>query len=110
MVGSLVIIWIVFTATTDGTFLIPRNLSLLARQMSVTSILAIAMVLVIVAGQIDLSVGALTGLLGAASAMLYVRAGWPLWSAFLAPLVLGTLLGFVQGNLVAHLRIPPRSS
>ena len=51
--------------TTDGTFLRPRNLSLLARQMSVTSILAIGMVLVIVAGQIDLSVGALAGLLGA---------------------------------------------
>ena len=50
--------------TTDGTFLRPRNLSLLARQMSVTAILAVGMVLVIVAGQIDLSVGALAGLHG----------------------------------------------
>ena len=59
MVGALLVIWVVFTWLTHGTFLIPRNLSLLARQMSVTSILAIGMVLVIVAGQIDLSVGAM---------------------------------------------------
>jgi hypothetical protein len=57
MVGALVVIWIVFSMTTDGTFLRPRNLSLLARQTSVTAILAVGMVLVIVAGQIDLSVG-----------------------------------------------------
>ncbi|HUO58814.1 MAG TPA: sugar ABC transporter permease, partial [bacterium] len=55
MVGALLLIWAIFTATTNGIFLEPRNLSLLMRQMSVTSILAICMVLVIVAGQIDLS-------------------------------------------------------
>ncbi|XXX73195.1 sugar ABC transporter permease [Sorangium sp. So ce134] len=107
MVGSLIAIWIAFSITTDGTFVTPRNLTLLARQMSVTSILAIGMVMVIVAGQIDLSVGAMAGLLGAASAMIYVNLGWPLPAAFLLPLALGALLGFVQGTLVARLRIPP---
>ncbi|HMA95360.1 MAG TPA: sugar ABC transporter permease [Polyangiaceae bacterium] len=107
MVGSLALIWLVFTITTDGTFLIPRNLSLLARQMSVTSILAIAMVLVIVAGQIDLSVGALTGLLGAVSAVVFVKSEWPLWAAFVAPVVVGAVLGVIQGNLVARFGIPP---
>src|SRR4051812_21827135 len=63
MVGSLVVIWIVFSISTHGTFLIPRNLSLLARQMSVTSVLAVGMVMIIVAGQLDLSVGAMAGLL-----------------------------------------------
>jgi len=67
MVGALAVIWIVFSMTTDGTFLRPRNLSLLARQTSVTAILAVGMVLVIVAGQIDLSVGALAGLMGGLS-------------------------------------------
>src|SRR6188508_3639691 len=83
MVGALLVIWIVFSLMTEGTFLKPRNLSLLVRQMAVTSILAIGMVLVIVAGQIDLSVGALAGLLGAISAMIYVSLGWPLPAAFL---------------------------
>jgi D-xylose transport system permease protein len=107
MVGSLAVIWLVFTFTTDGTFLIPRNLSLLARQMSVTSILAIAMVLVIVAGQIDLSVGAMTGLLGAISAVCYVKGDWPLWAAFAAPIIVGAILGMIQGSLVARFGIPP---
>src|SRR5882724_10765391 len=71
MAGALLAVWIVFSIATDGTFLLPRNLSLLARQMSVTSILAVGMVLVIVAGQIDLSVGALAGLCGALAALAY---------------------------------------
>ena len=107
MVGSLAVIWVVFSITTDGTFVSPRNLSLLARQMSVTAVLAVGMVMVIVAGQIDLSVGAMAGLLGAVSAMAYVNKGLPLSVAFTLPLVLGAVLGFVQGNLVARLRIPP---
>jgi D-xylose transport system permease protein len=107
MVGALAVIWIVFSITTEGTFLMPRNLSLLVRQMSVTSILAIGMVLVIVAGQIDLSVGALAGLMGALSAMAYTNRDWPLAAAFLFVLVLGAVLGAVQGSLVAWLKIPP---
>jgi D-xylose transport system permease protein len=107
MVGALALIWIVFSVTTDGTFLSPRNLSLLARQMSVTAILATGMVLVIVAGQIDLSVGALAGLLGALSTIAAAHGHWPLPLAFLVALAAGALLGAAQGSLVAWLRIPP---
>src|SRR5690348_1837365 len=106
MVGALLLIWIIFSITTGGTFLSPRNLSLLMRQVSVTSILAIGMVLVIVAGQIDLSVGAMTGFLGAVSALLFVNHGWPLWATFLTTLILGALLGHVQGHLVTWFNIP----
>jgi D-xylose transport system permease protein len=107
MVGALLLIWVVFSFTTDGTFLSPRNLSQLARQMSVTSVLAIGMVLVIVAGQIDLSVGAMAGLLGAVAAMSYTNRDWPLPLAFAAALAAGAFLGFMQGSLVARLGIPP---
>ncbi|HVZ80363.1 MAG TPA: sugar ABC transporter permease [bacterium] len=107
MVGALLLIWIIFSITTDGIFLQPRNLSLLMRQMAVTSILAIGMVLVIVAGQIDLSVGAMTGFLGAVSAYLYVTQGWPLGATFLSTLLLGALLGHLQGHLVTWFNIPP---
>jgi D-xylose transport system permease protein len=107
MVGALLVIWIIFSITTDGTFLKPRNLSLLMRQMSVTSILAIGMVLVIVAGQIDLSVGAMTGFLGAVSAVLFVTHGWPLWATFVVTIFLGALLGHIQGHLVTWFSIPP---
>lgn len=107
MVGALAVIWIVFSLTTDGTFLSPRNLSLLARQAAVTSILGVGMVLVIVAGQIDLSVGSLAGLLGGLAAIAYMSHGWPLFAAFAAALVLGAVLGAAQGALVAWLGIPP---
>lgn len=107
MVLALLGIWAFFAFATDGLFLTTRNLSLLARQMSVTSILAAGMVLVIVAGQIDLSVGALTGLLGAVSATLFVNRGWPLAAAFAAPVLLGAAFGVLQGTLVARRSIPP---
>jgi D-xylose transport system permease protein len=106
MVGALVVIWVVFSALTDGTFLSPRNLTLLARQMSVTSVLAIGMVLVIVAGQIDLSVGAVAGLAGALSAMACTNRDWPLAAALVAVLMLGGAAGAAQGALVAKLGVP----
>ncbi len=107
MVAALVAIWIAFSILTGGTFLLPRNLALLARQMSVTAILAAGMVLVIVAGQIDLSVGALAGLCGALAALAYTRAGWPLAVAFGVALAAGALLGCLEGGLIAWLRVPP---
>jgi D-xylose transport system permease protein len=106
MVAALAVIWIVFGTLTEGTFFSPRNLSLLARQTSVTAILGIGMVLVIVAGQIDLSVGAVAGLMGAVSAMAYVQHDVPLFAAFLAALAGGAMLGALQGTLVARLGIP----
>ncbi len=107
MVGALAVIWLVFALATGGVFLSPRNLSLLARQMAVTSVLSTGMVLVIVAGQIDLSVGALSGFLGACSTLAAVRLGWPLPAAIALALAVGAVVGAGQGSLVAYLGIPP---
>ncbi len=106
MVGALLLIWIIFSLTTGGIFLEPRNLSLLMRQMSVTAILAIGMVLIIVTAEIDLSVGAMTGFLGAVSAVLFVNHNWPLWATFAVTILLGALLGHLQGHLRTWFNIP----
>lgn len=106
LVGALLVIWAVFLAATGGTFASPRNLALLARQMSVTALLSVGMVLVIVTGEIDLSVGAMTGLLGAIATIAFVKAGWPLAAAFAAALLSGALLGLAQGALVSRLKVP----
>jgi len=106
MVGILLLIGLGFHYATDGAFLSARNLSNLMRQMSVTGLIAVGMVLVIVAGQIDLSVGSGTALVGGAVALLFVEAGWPPLYATLAGLALGAGMGLVQGALVAYLRIP----
>ena len=58
---AVVVIWTIFFFTTHGAYLDPQNISNLFRQMCVTSFLAIGMVLVIVTGGIDLSVGKLAG-------------------------------------------------
>jgi D-xylose transport system permease protein len=106
LVGALFAIWVFFVLATHGTFDSPRNLALLARQMSVTALLAVGMVMVIVTGEIDLSVGAMAGLLGGIAAITFTRLDWPLAASIAATLALGGLFGLAQGALVAWLRIP----
>jgi D-xylose transport system permease protein len=106
LIIALVLIGLIFGFFTDWTFLSSRNLSNLFRQMSVISILATGMTLVIVAGQIDLSVGSLLGLTGGIAAILQVWLGWSTFTAVIAALIVGVVLGGCQGWLVAYKKVP----
>lgn len=106
LIIALVLIGLIFGFFTDWTFLSSRNLSNLFRQMSVISILATGMTLVIVAGQIDLSVGSLLGLTGGIAAILQVWLGWNTFTAVIAALIVGVVLGGCQGWLVAYKKVP----
>lgn len=99
-------IWLFFHVATGGDFVTPRNLSNLFRQMAITGMLACGMVFVIIAGEIDLSVGSLLGLLGGVAAVLTVNLGWPTVPAIAAVLVLGLLVGMFNGFWVTRLRVP----
>jgi D-xylose transport system permease protein len=99
-------VWILFTALTDGDFLTPRNLSNLLRQMAITGMLAAGMVFVIIAGEIDLSVGSLLGLLGGVGAILDARWQMPFPVTLLAVLALGAGIGAFNGYWVAYRGIP----
>jgi len=103
---AIALIWAFFSWKTDGGFTSARNLSNLMRQMSVTGILACGMVFVIIAGEIDLSVGSLLGLLGGAAAVLDVTHHLPLPISMAIVLASGLLLGFVNGYLTAYAGIP----
>ena len=105
MVGALILIWVLF-GFLNPTFLTSRNLSNLFTQMSVTSILAIGMVLVIVAGHIDLSVGSIVGLTGGIAAILSNWLELPAIVVILGTLAAGAVLGLLQGWLVAYKMIP----
>src|SRR5690554_6534075 len=105
MIGALLGIWLLFGFMNDR-FLSVTNLSNLFLQMSVTSILAIGMVLVIVAGQIDLSVGTLVGLTGGIAAILNVWYEWNTVPVILATLAIGALIGFFQGWIIAYRAVP----
>lgn len=103
---AFVAIVLLATWLTDGILLNPRNLSNLTQQYSYILILAIGMVIVIIAGHIDLSVGSVVALVGAVSATLVVKEGVPWWAAMLVSLALGALIGAWQGFWVAFVGIP----
>jgi D-xylose transport system permease protein len=103
---AIALIWAFFSWKTDGGFVSARNLSNLMRQMSITGILACGMVFVIIAGEIDLSVGSLLGLLGGAAAVLDVTHHLPLPVSVAIVLAAGLLLGFLNGYLTAYAGIP----
>ncbi|MUT68769.1 sugar ABC transporter permease [Paenibacillus sp. NEAU-GSW1] len=105
MIGALIAIWVLFSLLHER-FLSPTNLSNLFLQMSVTAILAIGMVLVIVAGHIDLSIGSLVGLIGGIVAMLNVWYDWPAIPVIIAAIALGAIIGFIQGWIIAYKAVP----
>jgi D-xylose transport system permease protein len=107
MLGALFLVWAAFALATDGVFLSPRNLALLSRQMAVTAIAASGIVLMMVAGQIDLSAGAMAGLCGAVAALGSTALGLPVAPAILLALALGAFLGLVQGLITARWSVPP---
>jgi len=103
---AVAMIWVFFHVKTDAAFITPGNLSNLFRQMAITGMLACGMVFVIIAGEIDLSIGSLLGLLGGVVAILTVNEGWGTWPAIGAVLVLGLLLGAFNGFVVTKMRVP----
>ena len=106
MLGALIVIWLFFHWQTDGTFITPRNLSNLFIQTSVTGIIAIGMLLVIISGNIDLSVGSLLALAGGVSAIVLTKMGLGLVPAIGAAILIGVLIGLFQGALTAYGNIP----
>jgi len=106
MLISLVAIMAFFQVMTDGTLMQPLNLTNLVLQNSYIVIMALGMLLVIVAGYIDLSVGSVCGFIGALAAVLMVNYNWPVVPAALLCLGVGALIGAAQGWFVAFFRIP----
>ncbi|GGJ12516.1 multiple monosaccharide ABC transporter permease [Streptomyces brasiliensis] len=106
MLIALGLIVVLFAIWTDGDLLLPRNVSNLVLQNSYILILAIGMMLVIIAGHIDLSVGSLTAFVGSFAAVLTVQHGvaWPI--ALVLCLLVGAVAGSLQGFLIAYLGIP----
>ncbi len=106
MLLSLVVIMGFFQYMTDGTLLKPLNLTNLILQNSYIVIMALGMLLVIVAGHIDLSVGSVSGFIGALAAVLMVDYNWNFVAASALCLVVGGVIGGAQGWFVAWLKIP----
>ena len=112
---AMLFIWVIFYFWTGGAFLSPQNVSNLFRQMTVTSFLAIGMVLVIVTGGIDLSVGKLSGFISVIVAYLQAYTWYalipnnPILAAVLSVvcgLAVGLLVGALDGYIISYLGVP----
>jgi D-xylose transport system permease protein len=105
VVVGLVVIWVVFQLL-DSRFLSANNLSNLVQQMSAVGIISVGIVLVLLLGEIDLSVGSVSGLTSAILAVLNVSHGWATVPAILAALLAGTAIGLIHGFFFAKVGVP----
>ena len=102
---SVILIIGLFVQTQTGRFFIPRNLESLSIEIAVMTICAAAETLVMVAGQIDVSIAGVVAMTGVVAGML-ITGGVPMWLAFLLATLVGMGVGVVNGILVIGVRIP----
>lgn len=106
MIFVLGLIWLYFHWATNYIFLTSRNLSNLMTQMSVTAILAVGMLMVIVSGNIDLSVGSVLGFAGGLAAFSVTTLEYSLPVSIIFAIAVAVLIGLFHGALTAYLNIP----
>ena len=124
LILALAVLWAVFAAATGGAYLSAQNISNLFRQMTIIGFMACGMVLVIVTGGIDLSVGKLAGLVSVLVAVLQSSFNpWLITSlvpgadpltinaasaliSLVVGILAGALIGAIQGGIIAYLAVP----
>ncbi|TDH37633.1 sugar ABC transporter permease [Pseudohoeflea suaedae] len=103
---ALIVIMVFFQVVTEGTLLRAVNVTNLLLQNSYIVIMALGMLVVIVSGNIDLSVGSVMGFIGALAAVMIVNFDQNIYVTIIACLAVGGLIGAAQGYWVAYWRIP----
>ncbi|WP_018633916.1 multiple monosaccharide ABC transporter permease [Neomegalonema perideroedes] len=103
---ALIAIMVFFQIVTSGTLMRPVNITNLFLQNSYIIIMALGMLIVIVSGNIDLSVGSVMGFVGAFAAVMIVKMGAPIWLTIAASLLMGAAIGAAQGYWIAYWKIP----
>ncbi len=107
MIIALIVVTIFFTITTNGTLLVPQNVTNLIAQNGYVVILAVGMLIcILTGGNIDLSVGSIVCLIGSIAGTLIVNKNVNNWAAIAICLVIGIVIGIIQGYWIAYLRIP----
>jgi D-xylose transport system permease protein len=102
---SLLALWLVL-GLLHPRFLSAVNLTNLMLQIVAIGAITVGVVLVLLIGEIDLSVGAVSGLGAAVTAVLSVKHGWPALAAIMGGLAAGALIGLIHGRLVTRLGLP----
>ncbi len=105
VVVGLIVIAIIFQSL-NSLFLSSTNLVNLTLEASATGVIALGIVCVLLVGQIDLSVGSVSGLSAAITAVLFIQHGWPLWAAIIVTLAVGAAIGGLYGTMFNRLGMP----
>jgi D-xylose transport system permease protein len=105
VVLGLALIWIIFQSQNDR-FLSAENLTNLMLQITAIGLISVGVVYVLLLGEIDLSVGAVSGLAAGVMAVLNVNHGWSPYMAIVAAVLVGTAIGLLQGSLFSRFVIP----
>ncbi|MET0530747.1 MAG: sugar ABC transporter permease [Microvirga sp.] len=105
VVVGLVIIWTVFQSL-NPVFLAPNNLVNLLFDCSTVGVIALGVVCILIVGEIDLSVGSVSGFASALVGVLWVNQGWPVAVAIIAALAFGALIGAIYAFLFNHFGMP----
>jgi D-xylose transport system permease protein len=102
---GLIVIWTVFQSI-NSVFLGANNLVNLLFDSSTVGVISLGVVCVLMVGEIDLSVGSVSGLASAITGVLWVNAGWPVWVAVPAAMVVGCVIGYIYAFLFNWLGMP----
>ena len=105
VVLGLALIWIIFQSQ-NNRFLSAENLTNLMLQITAIGLISVGIVYVLLLGEIDLSVGAVSGLAAGVMAVLNVKHGWNPYLAIVAAILVGTAIGLLQGSLFSRFVIP----
>ena len=105
VVLAIAVIWAIFYIQ-EPAFLSSENLSNLVLQTTAVGLVSIGVVLVLLLGEIDLSVGAVSGLCAAIMAVLSVKEGWSPYLAIAAGVLAGTAVGLFQGSVFTRFAVP----
>ncbi len=106
MVFALLFIVIMFQILTNGVLLLPQNVSNLVQQNSYILILGMGMLICIVAGAFDMSVGSVAAFVGAVSAVLAINLQLDTFSSVGLAILVGVLIGAMQGYFIAYVKVP----
>ena len=105
VIVGLIVIWAIFYSQ-NTRFLSAQNLTNLVLQITAVALISVGVVLVLLLGEIDLSVGALSGLAAAIMAVLQVKHGWDPYLAVAAGVLTGMIIGLFQGTVFAYFGVP----
>jgi ribose transport system permease protein len=106
LIGVLVLLWLVFSVANPQVFATISNLQTILSVQATTGLLALAVVVPLVAGHFDLSTGFQFGLAQSLCAVLVIREQWPPLLALVVVLLVGVVIGVVNGQLITRVGLP----